>query len=142
MSTPKDDSLDRIECDVLAERLGARVVIRWAIRKVYDGLDVRAVARLYRVMERWCEDPNLLTEDVFKGNEGRTPRHKMMLQAFKNKSAKVRLYGFSSSVANTKTFIIVDADVAKKQNKADPTILKRAKSRVDDFLDRYTKKEI
>ena len=66
----------------------------------------------------------------------------MMLQAFKNNAAKVRLYGFPLSVADKKTFIIVDADTAKKKNKADPNILKRAKARIDDFLDEVDKKEI
>jgi hypothetical protein len=131
----KDDSLEHIECDVLAEHSGARVVIRRVIRKVYDALDVRAQGRFLAVMKRWCDDPSQLTQDMFNGNEGRSPRHNIMLQAFKNNAAKVRLYGFSFSVADKKTFIIVDADTAKKQNKADPIILKKAKSRIDDLLD-------
>ena len=141
MKNPKDDSIEHIECDVLAEHSGARVVIRRAIGKVYDALDDRAQGRLSAVMKRWCEDPSLLTAEMFNGNEGRSSRHNMMLQAFKNNAAKLRLYGFSFPVANKKTFIIVDADTAKKQNKADPKILKRAKSRIDDFLDEYGKKE-
>jgi hypothetical protein len=135
MKPLKDDSLEHIECDVLAEHSGARVVIRRAIRKVYDALDDRAQGRFSQVMKRWCDDPSQLTQDMFNGNEGRSPRHNIMLQAFKNNAAKVRLYGFSFSVADKKTFIIIDADTAKKQNKADPNILKRAKSRIDDLLD-------
>lgn len=141
MNSPKDDSLEQIECDVLAEHSGARVVIRRAIRKVYDALDDRAQGRFLAVMKRWCDDPSQLTSEMFNGNEGRTSRHNIMLQAFKNNAAKVRLYGFSFSVAEKKTFIIVDADTAKKQTKADPNLLKRAKSRIDDFLDQYGKKE-
>jgi hypothetical protein len=135
MKPLKDDSLEHIECDVLAEHSGARVVIRRVIRKVYDALDVRAQGRFLAVMKRWCDDPSQLTQDMFNGNEGRSSRRNIMLQAFKNNSAKVRLYGFSFPVADKKTFIIVDADTAKKQNKADPIILKRAKSRIDDLLD-------
>jgi hypothetical protein len=142
MSNPKDDSLEHIECDVLAEHSGARVVIRRAIRKVWDALDDRAQGRFSQVMKRWCDDPSQLTSEMFNGNEGRTPKHNEMLKAFKNNAAKARLYGFSRAVSDVKTFIIVDADTAKKQNKADPNILKRAKSRVDDFLDKYGTKEI
>ena len=141
MNEPKDDSLEQIECDVLAEHSGSRVVIRRAIRKSYDALDDRAQGRFSAVMKRWCDDPSQLTSEMFNGNEGRTSRHKIMLQAFKNNAAKVRLYGFPFSVAKKNTFIIVDTDTAKKQTKADPNILKRAKSRVDDFLDKYGKKE-
>lgn len=142
MNAPKDDSLEHIECDVLAEHSGARVVIRRAIWKVYDALDDRAQGRLSAVMKRWCDDPAQLTPEMFNGNEGRSPRHNTMLQAIKNNAAKVRLYGFSFPVADKRTFIIVDADMAKKQNKADPNILKRAKSRIDDILDKYEKKEL
>ena len=145
MNAPKDDSLEHIECDVLAEHSGARVVIRCAVRKVYDALDVRAQGRLSRVMERWCDDPAKLTPAMFNGNEGRTPRHNAMLQAIKNNAAKVRLYGVSRSISDKRTFLIADADTAKKQNKADPIILKRAKSRIDDVLDiieKYEKKDL
>jgi hypothetical protein len=142
MNKAKDDSVEQIECDVLAEYSGARVVIRRAIRKVWDALDDRAQARFSAVMKRWCDDASQLTSEMFNGNEGRTPKHDEMLRAFKNNAAKARLYGFSRAVSGIKTFVIVDADTAKKQNKADPIILKRAKSRVDDFLDNYGKKEI
>lgn len=141
MDSPKDDSLERIECDLLAEHSGARVVIRRSLITVYEALDIRAQARFEAIMKRWCDDPSQLTEQMFNGNEGRTPRLKVMLQAFKNNSSKTRLYGFPFTVAEKKTFIIVDADTAKKQNKADPNILKRARTRIDDFLEKYADKE-
>jgi hypothetical protein len=72
---------------------------------------------------------------MFNANEGRTPRHEVLLQAFK--TFKVRLYGFSSAVGGRRTFVIVDADPAKKQDRADPKILKRAKRRVDDLFDEF-----
>ena len=89
-------------------------------------------------MKRWCEGVGM-TPEMFNANEGRTLKRNKMLQAFK--AFKVRLYGISTSVGEHRTFIIFDADIAKKQNKADPNILKRAKSRVDKFLDDYEKKE-
>ena len=141
MNAPADDSLEQIECDVLAEHSNARVVIRRAVRKVYDALDDRAQGRLSAVMKRWCDNPAHLTPEMFNGNEGRSSRHNAMLQAFKNNAAKVRLYGFVFPVSEKRTFIIVDADVSKKQNKADPNILKRSKSRVDYILDFYKKRD-
>ncbi len=137
MNELKDDSLDNIECDVLAEHSGARVVIRHAIRKAYDSLDFRAQGRFTPIMKRWC-DGDKLTPEMFNRNEGRSPRRNIMLQAFK--AFKVRLYGFSLIVNEKRTFIIVDADPAKKQDKADPKILKRAKSRIDDLLDEKSAK--
>ncbi|MBN8808759.1 MAG: hypothetical protein J0I47_11100 [Sphingomonas sp.] len=141
MSASEDDSLEQIGCDLLAEHSGAQVVIKRTMRKVYDALEDRAKGRFEAVMKRWCDNPSHLTTEMFNPNEGRSPRHNVMLQAFKNNSAKARLYGFAKAVSNRKSFIIIDADVAKKQNKADPNILKRAKGRVDDFLDQYGTKD-
>jgi len=132
MADAPDESLEQIECDVLDERYGARVAIRRATRRSYDGLDDRKKGRLIAIMQGWCEGRRL-TPDMFNANEGRTSRHNMLLQAFK--AFKVRLYGFSSAIGGKRTFVIVDADPAKKQDKADPKILKRAKRRVDDLID-------
>lgn len=137
MSEHEDDSLEHIECDVIAQHSGARVVIRRVIKKVYDALDVQKRGRFAATMKRWCEGEKL-TPEMFNPNEGRTPRHNIMLQAFK--AFKVRLYGFQFTVGDRRTFIIVDADPSKKQNRADPNVLKRAKSRIDELLDEKGKK--
>ena len=128
-----DESLDEIECDLLTERLGARVVVRRLMRKVFHGLSAKQQGRLIGIMKKWCENPSWLTPDMFNGNEGRTSRHGIMVQAFKIKA--VRLYGFSMSVGNTKTFVIADADPVKKQNKANQKVLNRAKTRIDNIFD-------
>jgi hypothetical protein len=133
MSSGESDSLEAIECDLLAERFGAQVVMRRVVKKIYDALADKQKGRFLGIMGRWCEDPRMLTPDMFNGNEGRSPRNNVMLQALKIR--KVRLYGFSRSISRRRSFIIVDADPSKKQDKADPKILKRAKSRVDDVTD-------
>lgn len=133
MSSEEGDSLEAIECDLLIERFGARVVIRRMVRKVFDALNDKQRGRLIAIMGRWCQDPRLLTQEMFNGNEGRTPRHSMMLQAIKIR--KVRLYGFAKAVGRRKTFVIVDADPSKKQDKADQNVLKRARNRSDDVID-------
>lgn len=134
MADTPDESLEQIECDVLEERYGARVAIRRSMRSVYDAMADQKKGRLVTIMQGWCEGRRL-TPQMFNGNEGRTSRHGMLLQAFK--TFKVRLYGFSAGVGGRRTFVIVDADAAKKQDKADPKILKRAKQRVDDLLDEF-----
>ena len=137
MAVASDAALDTIECDVLASRHGARVAIRRRIRHEFDGLDDQKKGRLQAIMGLWCEG-RALTPQMFNGNEGRTSIHNVMLQAFK--TFKVRLYGFSSDVGGKRTFVIIDSDPAKKQDKADPKILKRAKRRIDElFNDRRGK---
>lgn len=132
MNAESDPVLAKVECDVLDERLGARVVIKRAIRSVYDSLDDQKQGKLKAIMRLWCEGRDL-TLEMFNRNEGRTKVHNVLLQAFK--TFKVRLYGYSGNVGGKRTFVIVDSDPAKKQDKADPKILKRAKRRVDEFLD-------
>lgn len=133
MPDASDESLESINCDLLTECFGARVAVERGIRKIFDALADQTKGRLQAVMNRWCEGGSL-TPEMFNANEGRTPRHGILLQAFK--TFKVRLYGFSSAVGGKRTFLIVDADPAKKQAKADPKILKRAKRRIDDLLDK------
>ncbi len=128
-----DESLSETDCELLVERVGARVVIRRATKKVFDALDDRQKGRLKGIAGKWCESPGWLTKEMFNPNEGRTSRHKIMLQAIKIKA--VRLYGFAWPLGNKKTFIIADADPVKKQKKADPVVLNRAKARVDDLID-------
>ena len=132
MPAESDPVLKKVGCDVLEERFGARVVIKKAIRGVYDALDDQKKGKLNAIMKLWCEG-RPLTPEMFNRNEGRTKVHNVLLQAFK--TFKVRLYGSSGDVGGRRTFYIVDSDPAKKQNKADPKILKRAKRRVDEFLD-------
>jgi hypothetical protein len=133
MSGEEGDSLEEIECDLLAERFGARVVVRRVMRKIYDALADKQKGRFLGIMARWCEDPRMLTPEMFNANEGRSPRRNVLLQALKIR--KVRLYGFSRSIGRKRTFVIVDADPAKKQDKADPKVLKRAKGRIDVVID-------
>ena len=131
MAVASDAALEEIECDILESRHGARVAIRRAIRHEFDVLDDQKKGRLQAIMRLWCEG-RALTPQMFNGNEGRSNAHNVMLQAFK--TFKVRLYGFSSDVGGKRTFVIIDSDPAKKQDRADPKILKRAKRRIDELF--------
>lgn len=132
MEVTADSAMEAIDCDLLEQRYGARVVIRRAVRKDYDALDDQKKGRLHAIMRLWCEGRSV-TPQMFNGNEGRTNGHNVLLQAFK--TFRVRLYGFGGDVGGKRTFVIVDSDPAKKQDKADPKILKRAKRRIDELLD-------
>lgn len=129
-----DDSLERVLCDRLASADGARVAVRRSIRSAFDGLSDKEQGRFIRIMELWCEN-RPLAPNMFNHNEGRSNHHNLLIQAFK--AFKIRLYGFERRLSGIRTFFIVDFDPAKKQDKADPIILKRAKSRLDDMVKEF-----
>ena len=130
MNDDADESLDSLECDLLAEAKGSQVAIWRKSREEFDALDEKKQGRFQRIMELWCANQRL-TPEMFNANEGRSPQDNLLLQAFK--AFKVRLYGFVRPVQGARTFIIIDADPAKKQDRADPGILKRAKGRADEM---------
>lgn len=136
MSDGNEESLDDLECDCLASAKTAQVAIARNIKNDYDNLTYQQLGRFQRILEMWCQEHNL-PPTMWNSNEGRSPVYKVLIQAAK--ITKVRLYGFVRSVQGVKTFIIVDLDPAKKQNKADPIVLKRAKDRADKMGKRKKK---
>ncbi len=125
-----DDDLSALDLVSLVRTARGRVVISKGVADEYDSLEEKARGRFARVMELWC-DGRPLADNMFNGNEGRAPETNIMLMAFKG--FKIRLYGYQQSVLKLKTFIVVDIDGAKKQNKADKNILKRAKHRINEI---------
>ena len=137
MSRKIDDLAGALGFETLESSDSARVVISKRARKEFNGFEVKPRARIAAALKRWCKS-QALTEEMMNPNEGRTPKHREMVQAFK--AFKVRLYGFERTVGKKRTFFVVDADPAKKQNKAGP-VLDRAKGRADQTLDDLIKKE-
>ncbi|WP_397586696.1 hypothetical protein [Sphingobium fuliginis] len=129
MKGDDDDSHKALGCKCLAvgATTGHCVICTDKIAKEYEKLEDRVQARLERAMLRWC-DGHALTPEMFNGNEGRSVGN-LMLQVFK--THKVRLYGYETTLQGRRTFIIVERDLAKKQNKADQELLKRAKNNID-----------
>lgn len=127
MNAKRDETIDSLDCKVLVETAKGQVAITRKLLPSFEQLADQKRARLEAVMRRWC-DGVPLTAEMFNGNEGRTTAG-ILLQAFKG--FKIRFYGFARQVASVRTFLIVDVDPAKKQDKADPKILSRAKSRAD-----------
>lgn len=127
-----DESVSQEGYEVLASTPKSCVAIEKSLTKELKEIDDRKLARLLRIAELWCQGQQL-TAEQFNGNEGRARRGDLnvMLQAFK--THKVRLFGIVMRFAGRRTFFIVDLDPAKKQNKADPAILKRAQGRALDL---------
>jgi hypothetical protein len=136
MASDDDESANE-GFEILESCQRAQVMIGKRARKEFDRFEVKPRARLKEVMKRWCNGV-ALTSEMMNTNEGRTSKHKEMVQAFK--AFKNRLYGFEKTENGIRTFRIVDADPAKKQNKAGP-ILDRAKKRVDVVIDGIIKRE-
>lgn len=131
MNRKKRDSVKAMGFEDLESSATARIVISKRAKKEFDGFETKQRARLTAVLKRWCASQSL-TEEMMNPSEGRTSKHKEMVQAFK--AFKVRLYGFERTIDTVRTFFIVDADPAKKQNRAGP-VLDRAKRRVDASID-------
>jgi len=129
MSDSNDATLDDLDFEQLVRTERAQVAIARALLPQIDELPLPKRARFEAIMGRWCDGVRL-TPDMFNGNEGRSPGG-ILLQTFKG--FKIRLYGFARTVSSKRTFLIVDIDPAKKQDKADQNILKRAKRRVDEI---------
>jgi hypothetical protein len=129
MSDPDDATLEDLDCEPLVQTELAQVAIVRALLPHINELPLSKRARFEAIMGRWCDGVRL-TPEMFNANEGRSPGG-ILLQTFKG--FKIRLYGFARTVSSKKTFLIVDVDPAKKQDKADQGILKRAKRRVDEI---------
>lgn len=126
-------ALQALGCHELVGNRQRSVVIHEAAVGDFDALDERKKARLIRIMELWI-DGQRLTEEQFNGNEGREQKGdiNVLIQAFK--THKVRLYGVDERIDGKRTFAILEIDSEKKQNKADPKILKKAKSKAIDLV--------
>ncbi len=109
----------------------ARVAIDGALESDLAEIDERKMARLTRIMELWTAG-HQLTAEQFNGNEGRAKRGDLNVMMMAFKTHKVRLFGLVMRLDEMRTFLIVALDPAKKQNKADPKILKRAYERALD----------
>jgi hypothetical protein len=120
------DDFDEIECDHVLTGSVARVLMAKTVTQEFIAVESKKQARLLSNAKIWADGhpPN---EEQFQGNEGRCGgENDRMLVAVK--VHKIRLYGFVRRYRGKKTLLIVDIDVAKKQNKANPRILKRAKA--------------
>lgn len=126
---------DSFNCDLMVSGCEGEVLIDKSVTKELLELDSIKQARLLSNAKLWA-DGRKPTREQANFSEGRCGgKFNRMLLAIK--THKVRLYGFIARINNKKTMVIVDIDPAKKQTKADKTVLKRAKNRVKEFDERY-----
>lgn len=90
MARKMKDTIKAVGFEILESGESTQIVISKRAKKEFDGLETQQKARLTAVMKRWCSGKPL-TEEMMKVNEGRTPKHKEMVQAFK--AFKVRSTG-------------------------------------------------
>lgn len=119
------DDFSELSCDLVHTGLVARVLMEKSVTKEFLKLESKQQARLLSNATVWASEHRPSSEQ-FNGNEGRCGgENDRMLVAIK--ARKIRLYGIIRRYRGLKTMIIVDIDVAKKQDLANPRILKRAK---------------
>lgn len=116
----------------LVEGDEGRVGISLKASKEWDKLDAIRRGRLKRTMREWCAGRRLHHEVYKSGGKYGKSSGGRTIAVFK--AWQVRLYGFEKHIDGIRTFIIVDADLAKKQNDADADLLARLKDRVDAFV--------
>lgn len=119
------DAFDDIECDHVLTGQAGRVVMAKRVTREFLTIDSKKQARLLSNAKLWA-DGHKPSAEQFNGSEGRCGgQNDRMLVAVK--VHKVRLYGFIRRLRGLRTLIIVEIDTAKKQDRACPRVLKRAK---------------
>ncbi|WP_156022182.1 hypothetical protein [Sphingomonas sp. UNC305MFCol5.2] len=98
----------------------------WAVLIDPTLVDLRARARLESLMQHYCDHgPIDMNEKMFKFLEHfKAERRQVRLEEFK--AGAVRLFGFGALHAKTASFFVTGMDAAKKQAKADRTLLDSA----------------
>jgi hypothetical protein len=126
-----DEGLASHGCSTLVQGPEGRVGITPKVLKEWNKLDAQRRGRLKRTMTEWCAGRRLHRE-VYKsgGSYGKSPGGRT-IAVFK--AWQVRLYGFEEHMDGVRTFIIIDADLAKKQDEADADTISRLKARADAF---------
>lgn len=122
------NDFEDIDCEFVLVGRAGRVLMSASVVGEFQGIEARKQGQLLSRVKLWADGISL-TKEQFNGNEGRCGgENDRMLVAVK--TSKVRLYGFVRHYNDLKTLIIVDIDSAKKQDKANSRILKKAKQLV------------
>jgi hypothetical protein len=132
----QDGDLTRFGCARLVRGAQGQVLVRKEAFEEIKALEPRQQAQLLARMSLWANGRSM-TKEQFNGNEGRCKKGDInrLLQVFK--VHKVRLFGFVRPINLIKSFIVVDVDPAKKQDRANRRILSRAMDRVISFEEEF-----
>ncbi len=127
------EDFDEIDCHHVLSGLDGVVLMAKTVTSEFMELESKKQSRLLSNLKLWA-DGQKPHSDQFQGNEGRCggSNDRMLVAA---KAHKIRLYGFIRRYREEKTLIIVDIDTAKKQTRARPRILSKAKKLVVDMDD-------
>ena len=123
------DAFSEIECEHVLDGATGRVLMVGKIVDEFMALDTRKQAQLLSRAKLWADGVRL-TREQFNGNEGRCggANDRMLVAVKTNKALKTRLYGFVRHFRGRKTLLLVGMDTAKKQDRANPRILKKVKA--------------
>jgi len=130
-SETEDDELAKQGGTVLVEGDEGRVGITAKALKEWNKLDATRRGRLKRTMKEWCAGRRLHREVYKSGGKYGKTKGGRTIAVFK--ARQVRFYGFEEHMDGMRTFVIVDADLAKKQDDANPDTIARLKDRADAF---------
>lgn len=135
MSDSNDFS--EIECEHVHDGTAGRVLMSNKIIENFMALESHKQAQLLSRAKLWADGVRL-TREQFNGNEGRCggANDRMLVALKTNKVMKTRLYGFVRRYRGKRTLLLVDMDTAKKQDQANPRILKRAKAKAESLDER------
>ncbi len=105
------------------------VALTKEVGKAFESADPKARARILRHMEHFASGGrNHLNREafVFEGrfSGGIKSGQKFAVSAFK--AWKVRVYGCVTNLGERTTFVGTEIDLKKKQNRANPAVLRRA----------------
>lgn len=124
------------EYEVVVHAGERRVAMNRGLVKLFAKITPKDKGRLRRWMEIWCRDgaaniprENMKPQERFHDDQGRS------VQVWAFKSYQARLYGFSRIVDSKETFFVTAVDPAKKDNNADPGVIKKAKIEAFRILD-------
>ncbi len=127
----KSDQLAKHGGIILVEGDEGRVGISTKALKEWNKLDAKRLGRLKRTMKEWCAGRRLHREVYKSGGTYGKSKDGRTIAVFK--AWQVRLYGFEEHMDDVRTFVIVDADLSKKQNEASKDTITRLKDRADAF---------
>jgi hypothetical protein len=112
------------------------VAIDRGLEKLFKKVTPKDQGKIRRWMEIWCRDgaanipkENLKPQERFQDVKGRS------VQIWAFKSYQARMYGFSRIVDGRETFFVTAIDPAKKNDDADPAMLKKSKNEAFRILD-------
>ena len=108
------------------------------VAREFAGASTRSRAQLLTTFELWCEGRQL-PDGKHKRSEGRKSRagKSVLRQAFA--ANEIRLYGAVETIMGVEVFLLVDADMNKKRQRADQTLLAEVSNKVFDLLEELEK---